>query len=234
MRHKIIYFFFTFLFFLSGLYSNDLKNLKLKGIQIDQKSSYSLHRENINRLVRKKNALFNLDLDIQLGLGFAKTNYDLETLDSTTQELNNTSSKIGPSIGAILSLDFLGYGLTTGFQYNNKGFETVSGKTNLNYLNIPLLIYFGFDAGHIQINGNLGPYFGLLLSQDQNDVIPVKNFDLGLTGNIQGAYMFNQYMGALLGVKYEYGGLNNLGRNEKVNKINTSTFNIYSGIKFQF
>jgi hypothetical protein len=60
----------------------------------------------------------------------------------------------------------------------------------------------------------------------------VKNFDLGLTGNIQGAYMFQKHLGALLGVKYEYGGLNNLGNNEAIKSIKTSTFFIYSGIKF--
>lgn len=187
------------------------------------------------RLLKKRNAIFNLDLDIQLGVGIANTNFELNKVDSTTQSLNTTSTKVGPAIGAILSLDFLGFGFTTGFQYSNKGFESTTGdKTNLNYFNIPLLIYFDFNVGdRIRIDGNLGPYFGLLMSQTNDPRYKVKNFDFGLTGNLQGAYMFNKYIGALLGFKYEYGGLNNLGNNENVKKINTSTMNIYTGLKFE-
>jgi hypothetical protein len=149
--------------------------------------------------------------------------------------LSTTQSKVGPAIGAILSLDFLGFGFTTGFQYSNKGFESTGGtKTNLNYFNIPLLFYFDFNVGEkIRIDGNLGPYFGLLLSDDKDPRYKVKNFDFGLTGNLQGAYMFNKYMGALLGGKYEYGGLNNLGSNENFKKITTSTITIYTGLKFE-
>jgi hypothetical protein len=71
-----------------------------------------------------------------------------------------------------------------------------------------------------------------LLSQDDSPIYKVKNFDFGLTGNLQGAYMFQKLLGVLLGFKYEYGGLNNLGNNDAINSIRTSTFFIYSGIKF--
>lgn len=234
--------FFVFaliLFFSAPCFSgggND--NIKVKSIySYSQKSEVKPYFAETERLLKKRNAIFNLDLDIQLGLGIANTNFDLNKSDSLNQSLNTTSTKIGPAIGAILSLDFLGFGFTTGFQYSNKGFESSSGtKTNLNYFNIPLLIYFDFNVGDkVRIDGNLGPYFGLLMSEDNDPLnrYKVKNFDLGLTGNLQGAYMFNKYIGALLGVKYEYGGLNNLGSNENVKKITSSTFNIYSGIKFE-
>jgi len=184
----------------------------------------------------RKKSLFNLNLDIQLGLGISNTSFDLNKYDSTTQYVKDPSTKLGPSVGAILSVDFLGFGFTSGLQYTSKGFETATNKTTaLNYFNIPLLFYFDFRMDKVIIDGNIGPYFGLLLSQDDDSsVVPfkVKNFDLGLTGNIQGAYMFQKHLGALLGVKYEYGGLNNLGSNEAIKSIKTSTFFIYSGIKF--
>lgn len=134
-------------------------------------------------------------MDIQLGLGIANTNFDLNKTDSATQTLNSTSTKVGPSIGAIVSLDFLGFGFTSGFQYSNKGFETSTGdKSNLNYFNIPLLFYFDFNVGEkIRIDGNLGPYFGLLLSQDNNPLYKVKNFDFGLTGTCRGIYVQQVY-----------------------------------------
>lgn len=186
------------------------------------------------KLMKKRNALFSLDADIKLGVGISNTNFELNKPDSTGQ-LTTTSSKVGPSIGAVLSLNFFGFGFTTGFMYGNKGFESGTGnKTNLNYFNIPLLLYFDFNVGQkVRVEGNLGPYFGLLMSQDENTLYKAKNFDFGLTGELQFAYMFNKYMGVLLGGNYEYGGLNNLSNNELVKKMTTSTINIYTGLKFE-
>lgn len=186
------------------------------------------------KLLKKRNALFSIDADIKVGVGISNTNFELNKPD-TTKQLTTTTSKVGPSVGATLSLNFFGFGFTTGFMYGNKGFESGTGnKTNLNYLNIPLLMNFDFNVGEkVRVGGNFGPYFGLLMSQDVNPLYKVKNFDLGLTAELQFAYMFNKYMGVLLGGNYEYGGLNNLGNNETVKKITTSTINIYTGLKFE-
>jgi hypothetical protein len=180
----------------------------------------------------KKSGIFNLNLDIQLGATISKTTFNFNTTD--TNNLTNTTSKVGPSAGLILSVDFLGYGFTTGLQYSSKGFKQDNGdKFNMNYFNIPLLLYFDFNIGKkVIIDGNIGPYFGLLLSSDDSPVYKIKNFDFGLTGNLQGAYMFSNNIGSLLGVKYEYGGLNNLGNNESIKSIRTSTMFIYTGVKF--
>jgi hypothetical protein len=184
------------------------------------------------RLLKKRNALFSLDLDIQAGASFSSTNFDLNRPNDT---LANASSVAGPLFGAVLSVNFLGIGFSSGIQYSAKGFETTTGeKANLNYFNIPLLFYFDFDITEkIRIDGNAGPYFALLLNTDDVKEFAIKDFDLGLTGNLQAAYMFNKYIGVLLGGKYEYGGLNNLGRNEMIKSIHTSTFNIYTGLKFE-
>lgn len=201
--------------------------------RVNSKESSLLNKE-ASKLLKKRNALFSLDADIKLGVGIAKTTFDLNKPD-TTGQLTTTKSKVGPSVGATLSLNFFGFGFTTGFQYGNKGFESSNGqKTNLNYFNIPLLLYFDFNVGdRVRVEGNLGPYFGLLMSQDENTLYKAKNFDLGLTGELQFAYMFNKYMGVLLGGNYEYGGLNNLSNNELVKKMTTSTINVYTGLKFE-
>ncbi len=234
---KTLFIFTLLAFFVSSVYSGDDNNqYKINGIKTysGEKKTKPYLKE-AEKLLKKRNAIFNLDLDIQLGAAISKTDFEVNKVDSANQQLSTTQSKVGPAIGAILSLDFLGFGFTTGFQYSNKGFESTSGtKTNLNYFNIPLLFYFDFNVGEkIRIDGNLGPYFGLLLSETTDPRYKVKNFDFGLTGNIQGAYMFNKYMGVLLGGKYEYGGLNNLGSNENFKKITTSTITIYTGLKFE-
>jgi len=192
------------------------------------------HFKEAEKLLAKRNALFSLDADIKLGVGIASTTFDLNKPDSTGQ-LTTTSSKVGPSFGATLSLNFFGFGFTTGFAYGSKGYESGTGqKTNLNYFNIPILLYFDFNVGQkLRVEGNLGPYFGLLMSQDANTLYKAKNFDFGLTGELQFAYMFSKYMGVLLGGNYEYGGLNNLSNNDLVKKMTTSTINIYTGLKFE-
>lgn len=193
----------------------------------------------VEKLKAKKNAIFNLNFDIQLGADFSKASVDVNENGDTSNTaqknaLQTTKTKVGPSIGAILSIDFLGFGFTTGLHYTGKGIKTESGQfdQNLNYLNIPLLLYFDFDLGKVLIDGNLGPYFGLLVSQEENSMIKVKNFDLGLTGNLQGAYLVQKHIGVLLGLKYEYGGLNNLVQNPSINSIKTNTFFVYTGVKF--
>ncbi len=196
--------------------------------------SYKPFMKEIDKMkLKKKNSIFNLNLDVQLGMDFANTKFDLNKVDSTTSGLNSTSSKIGPAAGVILSIDFLGFGFTTGFLYSSKGFQQTDGTNfNLNYFNIPLLFYFDFEIGKVIIDGNAGPYFGLLMSTDNSPIYSVKKFDFGLTGNVQGAYMISKYIGPLLGVKFEYGGLNNLGNNESINSIRTTSFFIYTGVKF--
>lgn len=184
------------------------------------------------RLLAKKNRLFGLDLDIKAGVSISNTKFEMNVPNDT---LERTTSRVGPLIGAVLSVNFFGVGFTSGLEYSSKGFETSTGeKADLNYFNIPLLFYFDFDIGEkLRIEGNLGPYFGVLLSSSDSPDYKIKNFDFGLLGNLQFAYMFNKYMGVLLGGKYEYGGLNNLGNNEKIKKITTSTINIYTGLKFE-
>ena len=181
--------------------------------------------------------LFSFDLDLQVGLGIASSSFNLNKVDSNSKGLNNTGTKVGPSIGATVSLNLLGYGFSTGVLYTPKGFQTTSGTNfNLHYFVVPWLIYFNIDLNRIKINGNFGPYVGILLNKDaylSNNVnlFAPKNVDVGLSANVEGAYFFTKILGALLGVKYEYGGLNNLASTEYINSLHTSTIFVYTGLK---
>ena len=134
-------------------------------------------------------------------------------------------------------MDFLGFGFTTGVQYSSKGFKSINGdNTSMGFLNIPLLVNFDFNVGKkVIIDGSFGPYLGVLTNttNDNSALSPykIKSFDFGLTGDIQGAYMITTHIGPLLGLKYEYGGVNNLGNNLKINRTTTQTFFIYTGVK---
>jgi hypothetical protein len=81
-----------------------------------------------------------------------------------------------------------------------------------------------------------GPYIGILLSQEKSEYYTLSNIDLGIVGTLQGSYFFNRFMGALLGVKYEHGGLNNLissdVQNGYVSSVKSRNWFIYTGMKF--
>src|SRR4030095_5157252 len=179
-------------------------------------------------------SFFGLNLDVIFGVDFSKTEFDM-TGDTTG--LSNAESKTGPMLGVNIGFNLMGLALSTGFNYSSKGFQSGSSTPySANYLNIPLLFAFNFNISKVQIDLAAGPYVGILLSQDKSEYYALKNIDLGLTGSVQGTYFFNRFMGALLGVKYEHGGLNDLleenGFSDYVSSVKTRNWFIYSGIKF--
>jgi hypothetical protein len=179
-------------------------------------------------------SFFGLNLELIFGVGFSNTEFDI---NNDTTGLSNAESKTGPVLGVNIGFNLMGLALGTGFNYSSKGFQSGSSTPySANYLNIPLLFAFNFNIKKVQIDLAMGPYVGILLSQDKNEYYALKNIDLGLTGSVQGTYYFNRFMGALLGVKYEHGGLNGLleenGMNEYVSSVKTRNWFVYSGVKF--
>lgn len=178
--------------------------------------------------------MFGARLDILFGYTSSNAVYDINTAVNNIQ----TGTKNGAFIGANVTLSLMGFSFTTGLSYSGKGFKTNTGNTtNMNYFNIPLLLSFNFNVGKVLIEPSVGPYVGILLSSSSsmggsNDSL-FKNIDIGILGSLQGTYMFQKHIGALLGFKYEYGGLNNLSQNTE-NTFNTKTWTLYSGVKFVF
>ncbi len=180
-------------------------------------------------------AFFGLNLDLIFGVGFSNANFDVNN-DSTG--LKNSASKTGPLAGLNINLNLLGFAIGTGLSYSSKGFTTNSNSYSANYMNIPIMFAFNFNIKRVQIDLAAGPYLGILLSNDANSQYTLKNIDLGIVANVQGTYFFNRFLGTLLGVKYEQGGLNNLlednssGTNSNVTSIKTTNWFVYTGIKF--
>jgi hypothetical protein len=180
-------------------------------------------------------SFFGLNLDVIFGLGFSNTEFDV---NGDTTGLSNSNSKTGPMVGVDVSFNLLGFALSTGFNYSSKGFSTGgSQQVNANYINIPLMFAFNFDVGSkVQVDLAAGPYVGILLSQEKNQYYALKNIDLGIAGTLQGTYFFNRFLGTMLGVKYEHGGLiNQIDTdipNNYVSSVKTRNWFIYTGIKF--
>ncbi len=180
-------------------------------------------------------SFFGLNLDVIFGVGISNTTFDLS---KDTAGLNNTGAKVGPMIGVNINLNLVGFALSTGFNYSSKGFTTNNSEShNANYINIPLMFAYNFNIKKVEIDIAAGPYVGILLSKDESQLYAMKNLDIGIVGTLQGTYFFNRFLGALVGVKYEHGGLNNLmetgsASNQYISAIKTRNWFIYSGIKF--
>lgn len=165
----------------------------------------------------------------------------------------NTGSKIGYNIGALIYTRlFDSFQFSTGLDFAGKNFEvtppstinsgTPSGTTRIdsttqkvanNYMNIPLNFNFGgMITETLGLTFNGGPYLGILLSTDDKSGMGYKNFDLGLVGSLTANYKIAPLTSVLLGAKYEYGGLNNLGSTPNVDKVSTSSLGFFTGIRF--
>jgi hypothetical protein len=181
-------------------------------------------------------SFFGLNLDVIFGVGISNTQFDV---NGDTTGLSNANSKTGPMIGVNVNFNLLGLALGTGFNYSSKGFSTGgSQQGSANYINIPLMVAFNFDVSKkVEVDLAAGPYVGILLSQEKNQYYQLSNIDLGIVATVQGNYFFNRFFGALLGVKYEHGGLNNLieqnnSTSSYVSSVKARNWFIYSGIKF--
>lgn len=204
---------------------------------------YSQQQKDYEKMMNKQeskqrglgSSFFGLNLDVIFGVSISNTQFDV---NGDTTGLSNANSKTGPMVGVNVNFNLLGFALGTGFNYSSKGFSTGgSGQESANYINIPLMFAFNFDVGKkVQVDLAAGPYVGILLSQEKNQYYQLKNIDLGIVATVQGNYFFNRFWGALLGVKYEHGGLNNMiesgAAGNYISSVKTRNWFIYSGIKF--
>ena len=194
-----------------------------------------------------------LDFYVDFKLGGTSTSANVTS--AAGKDSYNTGSKVGFNIGALIYTRlFDAFQFSTGLDFNGKNFEVtppnninsgtpvpasdsvskLSQKVANNYLNIPMNFNFGgMITETIGLTFNGGPYLGILLSTDDNRTgMGYKNFDLGLVGSLTANYKIAPLTSILLGAKFEYGGLNNLGNTPYVDKVSTSTLGFFTGIRF--
>jgi len=192
-----------------------------------------------------------LDFYVDLKLGGTSTSANVTQQNGLGSY--NTDSKVGFNAGAIMFIRlFDQLQFSTGLDFTGKNFEvkppsnvnTVAGniqridsaatqKVSNNYMNIPLNFNFGgMVSDKIGLTFNGGPYLGILLSSpDDNAGLGYKNFDLGLNGTLTVNYKIAPLTSVILGAKYEYGGLNNLGSTPYVDRVSTSSLGFFTGVR---
>lgn len=191
--------------------------------------------------VRTGAKLIDFYIDLQLGYGSTSANIDSKNPSAAY----NTSSAGGFNVGGLFYLNIAdAFSFSSGLDFLNKKFEVSNIDTSLappgtveeistQALNIPINFNIGgmiTDKFGLTFNG--GPYLGVILSADEKAGLGYKDFDLGLNGTLTGNYMVAPLISVLLGTKFQYGGLNNLGSTDNVESIHTTNFTVFSGVRF--
>lgn len=187
-----------------------------------------------------------LDFYVDLQLGYGMTNASVNSAGSTGAY--NTDPKGGINLGALFFLNLFDVlQFSSGLDFINKKFEVnpptfttpVSGidtntsEISAQYLNIPFNFnYGGMISDKFGLTFNGGPYFGLLLSAEEDAGLGYKDFDLGLNGTLTANYLIAPFTSVLLGTKMQYGGLNNLGKTEQVESVRTFNYTFFTGVRF--
>lgn len=164
----------------------------------------------------------------------------------------STKSKLGYKTGVAFYLSLFDmFSFSTGISFNGKSFELTNPNYRppvadssfkpgsslylvANYLNVPLNFHVGgMVTENVGFDFNGGPYLGILMSSPNNvsNGSGFKNFDLGLNGTLTGSYVIQYPLKAILGVDFQYGGLNNLGKTALVDRISTINYSLFSGLR---
>lgn len=185
-------------------------------------------------------------VDFQLGVGSTSPNV---TKGSKATNDYRTSSKLGYITGALVYIslfDLLSF--STGLTFEGKSFTVTPPNISIpypgydsstvyipnNYLNIPLNFNVGgMITQKVGLTFNGGPYLGILLSKPNSlGGLGYKNFDFGLNATLTANYVIMYPFSVILGTKFEYGGLNSLGNTPFADKITTTNFTFFSGMRF--
>lgn len=185
-------------------------------------------------------------IDFQLGVGSTSPNITPTSGNSAVTE----KSKLGYTVGGLVYLNiFDAFSFTTGASFDGKSFAVQSPKsvtstsvdsmeTNYvpaNYFVVPLFVNLGgMVSQKVGLWFTGGPYFAFLMSKpnDTYKDLGYKNFDLGLNATLTGNYVFMYPLSVIFGTTFKYGGLNNLISTPEIEKVTTTNFTFFSGLRF--
>lgn len=186
-------------------------------------------------------------LDIQLGAGSTGASIS----NALTNEEYETNARLGLTLGGLLRIKLFDIvSFTSGLSFQGKSFKFsppvmdtaainnfgAGEKTISNtFMNIPL--YFnigGMITEKVGLTFCGGPYLGIRMNDDNYNGLGMKNFDLGLNGTLTMNYLLMYPFNIILGTKFDFGGLNNLGSTKFIDNITTNNFTIFTGGRIWF
>ncbi|MBS1492330.1 MAG: outer membrane beta-barrel protein [Bacteroidetes bacterium] len=254
MKNLKLILLFAFLFASINTYADWKPEFMKSGVSKTEKSKIDKDYKLAYKDFQEKSGKI-LDFYVDFKLGGTSTSANVTQANGLGSY--NTGSKVGFNIGALIYTRlFDSFQFSTGLDFAGKNFEvtppsnvntvtpgasdaltgdsisTATQKVANNYLNIPLNFNFGgMITDKVGLTFNGGPYLGILLSTDDKSGMGYKNFDLGLVGSLTANYKIAPLTSVLLGAKFEYGGLNNLGNTPRVDRVSTSSLGFFTGIR---
>ena len=185
-------------------------------------------------------------IDFQIGAGSTSPNITTTSGNPAVTE----KSKLGYTVGGLVYLNVFDlFSFTTGVSFDGKsvGFQkptsnlpsvdttSKSGYIPANYFVVPLFIDLGgMVSQKVGLWFTGGPYLGFLMSQpnEQYKGLGYKNFDLGLNATLTANYVIMYPFSIILGTTFKYGGLNNLISTPDLERVTTTNFTVFSGVRF--
>lgn len=207
-----------------------VNSLNLKERDYEQAKSDEMQRTG-------KHSLFYIDF--RLGYGSTSPSYDVNNGVTGV----SSESKGGLTTGAFLTLTLFDMvNITTGLDFTKKNFGVTADSIfqqqdpesiSNNFINIPIMFNFGGQlSDKIGVNLAAGPYFGFLIGGNNNiEDYGLKNFDFGINATLTGDYSLNPFVGIILGVGAQFGGLNNLGSTFNLSNVKTTNWNGFTGLR---
>ncbi len=184
-----------------------------------------------------KHSLFYIDF--RLGYGSTTPGYDVNSGVTGVK----SESKGGITTGAFLTLSLFDMlNLTTGLDFTKKNFGVTADSIlqqsdpesiSNSFFNIPIMFNFGGQlSDKVGVSLAAGPYFGFLIGGNNNiEDYGLKTFDFGINATLTGDYALNPFIGIILGVGAQFGGLNNLGSTFSLSNVKTTNWNGFTGLR---
>jgi len=245
MFSKVILVLFVLSLSLNAFANNDPdKPFGSKDYKIDWKlkSDYKKAKKQYDISIGKP---IDFYIDFQLGVGSTSPNITTKNGSTATEK-----SKLGYTVGGLIYISlFDAFSFTTGVEFDGKSFAVQTPTSNIptstdslttkyvpaNYFVVPLFVNLGgMVSEKVGLWFTGGPYLGFLMSQpnDTYKNLGYKNFDLGLNATLTGNYVFMYPLSVIFGTTFKYGGLNNLISTQQIDKVTTTNFTFFSGLRF--
>jgi hypothetical protein len=241
---KVILMMFVLSFSLNVLAENDPDKSGNNdyNINLKKKSDYKKAKKQFDMSIGKPVDFY---IDFQLGVG--STSPHITTTDGSAL---TEKAKLGYTVGGLIYINlFDAFSLTTGVSFDGKSFGVQQPTTTLststdslstayvpaNYFVVPLFVDLGgMVSEKVGLWFTGGPYFGFLMSKPSNTYsnLGYKNFDLGLNATLTANYVIMYPFSIIFGTTFKYGGLNNLISTPDIQKVTTTNFTFFSGLRF--
>lgn len=218
---------FSMMLFASVVVLNSLVSMKIsaQGLQngFDGKNSqvqiYEPHKIEIKRSFIK---------EIEFNVGFGSVNYNIEGKSGFDI---NSESRIGYYAGLYFDIPYVNLGLIYSEKKSLIRTSQLEKEIINRYFIIPVNYEVSIGTSNFALVLTPGVYGGFLLSTNEDEVLPLKNFDLGFDIKFFAEQRLSQKTLLTAGIRYERGGLNNLGSNAQIDKITSSVFYFFGGLK---